>query len=357
MKRAAVAVAAAGAVAAGLGVAAAAGQTSTSHVSVANTSSEWTFTPDDGAVVDLVQSPARSQLAWEVPGSFSGNTGDPVEGVLFIRPTGGALHQPDFQFDTPNSAADSAMYAYGSPTGSGYGVGAYFFSPHGTSDYTGSAGQFLTGGAGIHIGPGMSWLLGPAPYSDAITGTDALGKVNFAEQGVLGLGSGNNSLIPSWTVGDTGDMHPVMYDNMPIWSWNDASFNGPDGETLIGTVYLNTTGLTTYDEEFVTGDALYDVKQLGFGFTNMYYDPGDHGSVVDILKTPLGDWNMSWLSWLFTPPDYSGTSAGEASGVLQGLLENSALGDTFEFGQQTVADTASHAADAGSAAVDALSGL
>lgn len=376
MKKTTAAVAVAGTtVVAALGAVGAAGWPKVSHVDVMNVSSEWTFTPDNTDLehVDLVQAPLRSQLEWVVPGTFS-NGDETLTGELLIRPTGGTLYQPDFQFVTPGygdlgdpnnviTHPDSALYAYGSPTGSGYGVSAYYFAPNGAHDATGSAAQFNdTLFGNIHLDSGSSWLLHPADYTDAITYSDILGIGGATHDGVtpvpfgdvLALGPGGSG---DWTL-TPGDMTPVMYQNMPIWHFGDASYID-GGTTLDGTVYLNSSpiSLGLYNEEFVTtGGALYDYNQGWFGFDNMYYSPGDGGSVVDILKTPLGDWNMSWLSWLFTPPDYAGVSASDAAGVLSGMLGSSVLSGTIDFGQ-SVADASGSAADVAGAVADALGAI
>lgn len=322
--------------------------------------SDWTFEPTDLDAAELVQSPARSQLAWEVPGTFTNGT-DSFSGDLFIRPTGGSLMQPDFQFDIPNSgetdiSPDSAMYAYGSPTGSGYFVGAYFFSPQGTSNITGSNAMFITDPAnntGIQTGSGGSWLLGPAPYSDAITGSEALGTFGtVGSDGSISVDAGSNG---NWLIDPGTDENSVMYDNVPIWHWADATLAEGSGDPTDGQLFMNTNGLSGYNLEFVgNNDSLYNFSQWGFGFTNMYFDPGDGSPVEDILKTPFGDMNLSWLSWAFTPADYSSSTDGGSA--LADLLTNNAstLGDTFEFGQQTIADTASAVS---SSAADAISGL
>lgn len=316
---------------------------------------DWIFNPD--GVAELVQSPARSQLAWEVAGTFHNQvTGEDITGDLFMRPTGGALMEPDYQFDTPgygpDGDIDSAMYAYGSPSGSGYFVGANFFSPQGVNslDFHGAAGQFLTGGDGIHVDQNLAWLLGPANYTNAITGQDALDKVDFANQGVLNFGTDDptDSLTGAWSVGDTGTATSALYNNVPIWEWDNASFTGPDDQTITGDIYMNTVGLSGYDQEFLANNGdLYDVKQFGFGFTNLYYDPTD-GSAVDILKTPFGDMNMSWASWMFTPADYADSTSG--TDALASILHDNVdtLSNTIQFGEDTLAatvDSASAAAD------------
>src|SRR5699024_10941887 len=92
--------------------------------------------------------------------------------------------------------------------------------------------------------------------------------------------------------------------------------------------------------------AVYDETQGFLGIDNLYYAPGDGGSVTDILHTPVGDLNLSALSWLFTPPDYSGyVSADPGQFVNPDDLVNAlafGLGDPA----QSAGDTAGSAADA-----------
>lgn len=324
----------------------------------------WTFSPTIGlADAGLVQAPLRSQLEWVVPGTFSNsNPADDMTGELLIRPTGGSLHQPDFQFVTPgyggtNPDVDSALYAYGPPTGSGYFYPAYYFAPNGAGDATGSAGRIDGPFGTINLSSASSWLVHPADYTKPITYSDVLGiqpdgmvdwaaaKVPF--NNVLALGPGGPG---DWTL-NPGGMTTVMYQDTPIWHLGDATYTA-GSTTLDGTVYLNSAAgaLGLYNEKFVTTDgALYYYSQGILGFDNMYYAPGAGGAVVDILKTPLGDMNLSALSWLFTPPDYSGADPADAIAVLSGMLTDPALSKTIDFGQ-SVADVEPAAADAAYAA-------
>lgn len=292
----------------------------------------WLFTPDMDDVT-LVQSPQRSQLAWELPGSFS-KGGETVSGDFIIRPTGGDLYQPDFQFDSPNTNRTSAMYAYGSQTGSGYGVADYFFSEHGLHDISVSGGRLLTGGAGISV---PSWILGAADYSDAITWQEVLtgspdgNSLDFTN--ALNLGPGSSWSSP---VSDYGAMTPIMYDDQPMWHFSDVRFTDLSGDTLTGTAYLNSVAgaLGLYNEEFVaTSGATYALDEYGFGFSTWYYSPGNGSAATELLHTPLGNLNISDLSWLFTVPDYTGGTPDEATSVLHTLLDNSALVDAFAYGQ------------------------
>src|SRR5690625_5062275 len=47
---------------------------------------------------------------------------------------------------------------------------------------------------------------------------------------------------------------------------------------------------------------IYNVNQWGGGFTNVYTDVA--GNVTDILKTPFGNFDISWLGWMFAPSLY-----------------------------------------------------
>ena len=312
--------------------------------------STWTFTPDNIDSAELIQSPARGQLAWDIPGDFSNGT-ESVQGDLILRPTGGSLQQPDFQFDTPSNAAGDAMYEYGSQTGSGYFVPVEGYFPHGVQglDLTGSAGDIMTGGSGTLLNQNETWLIGSANYTDPITGADALTKVDFPGTDVLDLGTSDSTGV--WDATSMGTQGSAMYDNLPIWEWTNATFTGPNDQTLTGDVYVNPDGLSGYTEEFFANNGdMYSVTQYGFGYENTYFDPSNGGAAVDVLKTPFGDENLSWMASALAPPDYADSTSGTAD--LSSILSSNAdiLSSTFEFGQQA-------AASAGDVATSLLGGL
>lgn len=63
------------------------------------------------------------------------------------------------------------------------------------------------------------------------------------------------------------------------------------------------------NNQFVTdaGD-IYNQNQLGMGFTNLYYDAeGDGKDVIDVMKIPFGNFDLSSLASWFAPTDYSDT--------------------------------------------------
>ncbi|MEB3070767.1 hypothetical protein [[Mycobacterium] vasticus] len=91
------------------------------------------------------------------------------------------------------------------------------------------------------------------------------------------------------------------------WRVEDTTFTR-GGVELTGTNYLTQSlfggGINNL---FVTeaGD-VYNQNQLGMGFTNLYYDAdGDGKDVIDIMKTPFGNFDISSLASWFAPTDYS----------------------------------------------------
>lgn len=108
-----------------------------------------------------------------------------------------------------------------------------------------------------------------------------------------------------------------------------ASFTGTGGAspvTLTGTDYV-TPSSGGFNDEFVTSTgAIYDQDQLGLGYTNLYYDPNPGSAtdkIVDVMKTPFGNVNISSLASYFTPADPSkfitSTDAEQNAGLYSAL--------------------------------------
>lgn len=317
-----------------VGIAAAGAAAAAAFAASATADSGWELSSYDVNDAQLVQSPARTQLAWEIPATFTKGD-ETLSGTVFTRPTASG---PDDQFVVGDHGA---IYAYGSQSGSGYGVPAMYYSPAEVGNPAGSAGQLMASSGAVHLNSGLSWLVEPADYAHPITSTAALDKVPFSD--ALSLRPGGSG---EWT-SHYGDMTGVTYQGVPVWSFQDASFSNGD-TTLDGTVYLQSLPgrLGLYNEEFVDGKAVYDYNQGFLGFDNMYFNPGDGGSVVDILKTPLGEMNLSGLAWLFAPPDYSALTGADniTAADLTDALKDSSLPSVIDFG-----DTVAHAAAAVSA--------
>lgn len=112
--------------------------------------------------------------------------------------------------------------------------------------------------------------------------------------------------------------------------YDGASFtNG--ATTLTGDQILIHNGSGGYDNVFAVYDPanippstspypplnpfeaydIYNVNQWGSGFTNVYSDVAGH--VTDIVKTPIGNFDISWLGWLLAPNLESLTAAGMPS--------------------------------------------
>lgn len=114
----------------------------------------------------------------------------------------------------------------------------------------------------------------------------------------------------TWTPVYGIDDAQLLVDNDPFsqtWKLN-ATFAPSEGDTLVGTNYLTESLFGAgINNVFVTHDGdVYAQNQLGFGFTNLYYDAaGDDTAAIDILKTPFGNFDMSWAASWFAPADYS----------------------------------------------------
>lgn len=110
----------------------------------------------------------------------------------------------------------------------------------------------------------------------------------------------------------------------PVWEL-PASFTSSTGTTLTGTDYL-TTAPGGFNDDFVTNTgATYDQDQLLPGFTNLYYDPSADGTAVDVMKTPLGNIDLSAMASTFAPVDFETMSP--ATTVGQNIVFTDSGGD------------------------------
>lgn len=325
------------------GLTVAAGATAALYAATATAHADQWTPHYDVDTATLVQSPSRTQLAWAVPASFTDSGGHTLSGIEYIRPSEGG---PNAEFVTDSGA----VYALDKQFG-GLGMPTMYYAP-GPGNPAGSLGVIESGSGTVKLSSDLSWLVEPAVYTNAVTAADALGRVDFGNTGVLDLGGAGTSPAGTWTPAYP-QMTPVAgKDGLPVWSFDDTEFTGPGGKTLDGTVYLESplTKVGLYDEEFVTkGGAVYDVSQWSKQIENLYYSAGAGGAAVDILKTPYGDWNLSSMSWLFTPPDY----AGVVTATPNALLDDADLSGALNLGG---ASSDGAAADPGVAALDALAG-
>lgn len=296
----------------------------------------WTYTYDFNAA-ELVQSPARSQFAWEVPATFTNDkTGEVLNGFDFWRDSDNQANSVFIDSDT------GAYYATDhDPLPFPQWTPSIFFSPNGYDNLTGSNGKL----GDATVGQGLSWMLRPADYRDPVTFGDALDKSESNFGSVLNVGESTGA-SDTWTANLTGEHDVIGFMNLPMWS-GDVTYTDAAGQSISGTDYMWAPfTLGTYDQEFVTDDgATYAYTPGILGFDNMYYDPGNGGDITDILKTPLGDVDLSWASWLFTPPDYSDAAVAMPDAS---PFDGDDLTDAFNF-----ADTLNDAA--GSSAADMAS--
>lgn len=136
---------------------------------------------------------------------------------------------------------------------------------------------------------------------------------------------------PTYNV-DTAEILQQANSFTNTWAVDSSFTHG--GTTLTGTTYLtpSTGGLNTL---FIDDNKdVYNQNQLGMGFTNLYYDKGGDGKdVVDFLKTPFGNVNVSSMASLFAPADVS--KLAEASPLK--ALESAGLYSALNLGLATTA--------------------
>jgi len=125
----------------------------------------------------------------------------------------------------------------------------------------------------------------------------------FAGSGVAG--ATGSTWTPDYDVGGAQlfvGPSPVVSPYQFGSAWElPAIFTSSTGTILTGTDYL-TLAPGGLNDEFVTeGGAVYDQNQLGGGFTNLYYDAGTGHAAVDMMKTPVGNIDLSWMASSFAP--------------------------------------------------------
>ncbi|MDD7811942.1 hypothetical protein PP713_05105 [Mycobacterium sp. CSUR Q5927] len=157
----------------------------------------------------------------------------------------------------------------------------------------------------------MAWLFTPEDVTKLHEASPDKALENAGLYSALNLAYGKD--IPenlTWTPVYGTDDAQLLVDNDPFsQTWKlDATFVPSEGDTLVGTNYLTESLFGAgINNVFVTEDGdVYAQNQLGFGFTNLYYDAaGDDTAAVDFLKTPFGNFDMSWAASWFAPADYS----------------------------------------------------
>ncbi|HET9875252.1 MAG TPA: hypothetical protein VFQ37_05730 [Mycobacterium sp.] len=133
---------------------------------------------------------------------------------------------------------------------------------------------FIVGAAGL----GLGLFTAGVAYADPWT-------VEYDENNVYDIGKGGYLDTAQFFNGSTtllgGDIVT-------------KSFLGGVNDLFFADAGLDSAGKTLYD--------VYDQSQIIPGLlTNLYYAPAG-GSIIDILKTPFGNFNISSLAFLFTPP-------------------------------------------------------
>ncbi|NDJ91805.1 hypothetical protein [Mycolicibacter kumamotonensis] len=157
----------------------------------------------------------------------------------------------------------------------------------------------------------MASLFAPADVSTLIEVSPEKALESAGLYSALNLAYGKD--LPenlTWTPVYGTDDAQLLVDQDPFsqtWKLN-ATFVPSEGDTLVGTNYLTESLFGAgINDVFVTDDGdVYAQNQLGFGFTNLYYNAaGDDTAAVDFLKTPFGNIDMSWAASWFAPADYS----------------------------------------------------
>lgn len=312
MKRIAVGIVAGGAAAAAFLTAASANATDSAETP----SVTWTpnYTVDNAVILQGQNSLADT---WQLPASFTSSEGTVLVGTDYVTRTlwGGIENQ----FHT----TDGAVYAqdqlglgftnlYYDADGDGKDVVDYLKTPFGTFNVSSMASVFAP--------EDVSKLTEASPL-------EALQNAGLYSALDLGLGedAGEGSWSPAYDIAGA----QLLADKDPFSeTWKlDASFTRGD-EMLMGTNYVTQSlfggGI---NDQFVTDDgAIYAQNQLGLGFTNLYYNSGgDDATVVDILKTPLGNVDLSSIASWFAPADFSDVDAASPLADLQDAGLYSAL--------------------------------
>lgn len=293
----------------------------------------------DTAGAELVQSPARTQFAWEIPATFTkGDT--TVSGLDFIRDSDGQANSVFIADDGTYYATDHdpVPFPQWTPT--------IFYSPNGYDDLTGSNAKL---GDWV-LGSGLSWMVRPADYTDPVAFSDALGGQTVTAQmsSLLDLGTANSD-SDVWTATLLSEDDVIGYQGLPMWSGQVAFDPNDGGDPITGTEYMWSPigAVGSYNQELVTtAGAVYAYTPGFLGFDNLYYDPGNGSPVIDMMHTPLGNVDLSWLSWLFTPPDYSDAVAAAPDDAPFNAVD---LIDALDFADSVAPDAGDAAADAASA--------
>ncbi len=255
---------------------------------------DWTPVYDDAAA-KLLQGP--DSLIWSVPSTFTPIEGDTLEGDTYITHSPGGFNTI-FVDDNGDIYAQNQLFPgftnlYYDEGGDGKDAVDFLKTPFGQIDLSSMAASFA---------PADLSELPEASPLEALQSAGLYSALN------LGLDEVPDGL--KWEPDYDLAGAQLLADDDPFsQTWKlDASFTNTEGETITGTNYVTQSlfggGI---DNQFVTEDgAIYAQDQLGFGFTNLYYDPDtEDGDIVDILKTPFGNFDISWMASAFEPTDFA----------------------------------------------------
>lgn len=317
---------------------------------LSGTANGWAYSYDMGDA-ELVLSPARAQLAWQIPATFT--RGDQtITGDDFWRPSDGQSNSV-FIANGDSDAYPGGYFATDhDPLPFPQSTPSIFFSPNGYDNLDGSNAML----GSWELGPGLSLITRPADYTDPVTFAAALDKTVPEFSQLLNIATGN-SASDTWEVSGVSEHDVTGYASLPMWSGTvtfDDPSAAPGQQAITGTEYMWTPWLNTYAQEFVATvgghtETLADTPGP-FGLDNLYYSPGDGGPAVDVLKTPFGDMDLSAIAGLFTPPDYADAPGASPDSA---PFNGGDLTAAFDFAD-SLSPTAS---DTGASAADALSGL
>ena len=243
----------------------------------------------------LVQG-SDSSLYWATPSSFT-NGDTTLDGDTYITQSPGGFNTV-FVTDDGDVYAQNQLFPgftnlYYDAAGDDTAAVDTLKTPFGPIDLSSMASTFAP--------PSMDDLEAASPL-EALQNAGLYSALNLG----LDPDAGDVTWTPNY--GDLSDAQ-LLADDDPYsqtWQLDNVTFTNSDGDELTGTNYV-TQSMFGIDDQFVTEDgATYDQDQLGFGFTNLYHDPGtEDGDIVDMLKTPFGTFDITWMADAFTPTDFS----------------------------------------------------
>jgi hypothetical protein len=261
-----------------------------------------TWTPTYNVdTAEVLQAANSFTNTWAVTSIFTPSEGDALAGITYLTPSTGGLNTV-FITDGGDVYSQNQL---------GLGFTNLYYNPAG--DDTAAVDIMKTPFGPIDISS-MASMFAPADVStlDPASPLEALQNAGLYSALNLGLGA-DAPADPTWTPAYEIDGAQLLIDNDPFSeTWKlDASFTNTDGDTLEGINYVTQSLFGGINNQFVTTDGdVYAQNQLGLGFTNLYYDAdGDGKDVVDIMKTPFGNFDISSMASLFAPTDFSEVAA------------------------------------------------